>query len=166
MGRKNYGNSHIEFTGKKSVSKFLLCSQIIFMQRATEFYNWFCFHLHFHRLAQTVKLAVSLGLLMTYPLQMFVAVQIMWSPIEEKFGPLKYPIYSQLLFRALLVLATCKYFLKKHSMVRRVRSVLILIFFFSSFQIHWQRLSRLWTPSSLWLEHFVHLDWLWYSHQW
>lgn len=52
---------------------------------------------------------------MTYPLQMFVAVQIMWSPIEEKFGPLKYPIYSQLFFRALLVLATCKYLITNQS---------------------------------------------------
>lgn len=49
---------------------------------------------------------VCLGLLMTYPLQLFVAVQIMWSPIEEKFGPLKFPIISQLIFRTLLVLGT------------------------------------------------------------
>lgn len=57
-------------------------------------------------LAQTVKLMVCLGLLMTYPLQLFVAIQIMWSPIEEKFGPLKFPIYSQLIFRTLIVLGT------------------------------------------------------------
>ncbi|XP_055303517.1 proton-coupled amino acid transporter-like protein CG1139 [Sitodiplosis mosellana] len=57
-------------------------------------------------LAQTVKFMVSLGLLMTYPLQFFVAIQIMWPPIEEKFGPLKHPLTSQLFFRALLVLLT------------------------------------------------------------
>lgn len=63
------------------------------------------------RLAQTVKFMVSLGLLMTYPLQFFVAIQIMWSAIEEKHGPLRHPLYSQLIFRALLVLVTCKFVL-------------------------------------------------------
>lgn len=63
----------------------------------------------FYRLAQTVKLMVCIGLLMTYPLQFYVAVQIMWSAIEERHGPLRHPFYSQLIFRALLVLVTCKY---------------------------------------------------------
>ncbi|XP_031627301.1 proton-coupled amino acid transporter-like protein CG1139 [Contarinia nasturtii] len=57
-------------------------------------------------LAQTVKLMASIGLMFTYPLQFFVGIQIMWSSIEEKYGPLKHPLYSQLVFRALLVLFT------------------------------------------------------------
>lgn len=59
-------------------------------------------------LAQTVKMVVSFGLLLTYPLQFFVAIQIMWPAIEEKFGPLRYPLPTQLLFRILMVLMTCK----------------------------------------------------------
>lgn len=51
---------------------------------------------------------VSLGLLMSYPLQFFVAISIMWPAIEERRGPLKYPMTSQRLFRVLLVLFTCK----------------------------------------------------------
>lgn len=43
---------------------------------------------------------------MTYPLQFFVAIQIMWSGIEDKYGPLQHPICSQLLFRVFLVLVT------------------------------------------------------------
>lgn len=69
---------------------------------------WNIFIALLFRLAQTVKLMVSMGLLLTYPLQFFVAVHIMWSAIEEKFGPLKHSTYSQLLFRCLLVLVTCK----------------------------------------------------------
>lgn len=45
---------------------------------------------------------------MSYPLQFFVAISIMWPAIEERRGPLKYPMTSQRLFRVLLVLFTCK----------------------------------------------------------
>lgn len=66
------------------------------------------FH-YVNRLAQVIKLMVSVGILLSYPLQFFVGVQIMWSAIEERHGPLKHPYQTQLLFRAFLVLFTCKY---------------------------------------------------------
>lgn len=51
---------------------------------------------------------VSLGILLSYPLQFFIAVQIMFAAIEEKRGPLRYPLATNLLFRVFLVLLTCK----------------------------------------------------------
>lgn len=51
---------------------------------------------------------VSIGMLLTFPLQFFVAIQILWSWILEKSGPLKHQLALELLFRALMVIITCK----------------------------------------------------------
>lgn len=75
-------------------------------------------HLNFkfiNRFAHVVKFMVSTGMLLTFPLQFFVAIQIMWSWVLEKHGPLKHPLAMQLLFRTIMVLITCKHgLLKKH----------------------------------------------------
>lgn len=58
------------------------------------------------RLAQVVKITVSLGMWLTFPLQFFIAIQIIWPHIDQKFGPYKSPAY-ELMFRTFMVLLTC-----------------------------------------------------------
>ncbi|XP_019866091.1 proton-coupled amino acid transporter 1 isoform X2 [Aethina tumida] len=57
-------------------------------------------------LAQSVKVVIPLGILLTYSLQFYIAVDILWPPVLEKFGPVKYPVFAELSFRSLLVLLT------------------------------------------------------------
>lgn len=57
-------------------------------------------------LAQVVKITVSLGMWLTFPLQFFVPIQIMWPQINNRFGPFKNPLRYELLFRTLMVLIT------------------------------------------------------------
>lgn len=61
----------------------------------------------FDRLAQVVKITVSLGMWLTFPLQFFVPIQIIWPHIQQKFGPFKNPMKYELLFRSFMVLLTC-----------------------------------------------------------
>jgi proton-coupled amino acid transporter len=59
------------------------------------------------RLAQLVKLATALGVLLGYPLQFFVAIQIMFPTIRNNLKVVKdHPFIGELLFRSLLVLLT------------------------------------------------------------
>lgn len=60
------------------------------------------------QLAQSVKLLISLGVLLGYALQFFIAIQIMWPGIQEKFGPFSHPIIGEFAFRTFMVLVTCK----------------------------------------------------------
>lgn len=60
------------------------------------------------RLAQIVKITVSLGMWLTFPLQFFVPIQIIWPHIQQKFGPFKNPVKYELMFRTIMVLLTCK----------------------------------------------------------
>lgn len=55
---------------------------------------------------------VSIGMLLTFPLQFFVAIQIMWSAIQEKHGPLKNALPLELVFRTVMVLLTCMHFIR------------------------------------------------------
>ncbi|KAG4068669.1 hypothetical protein HA402_002360 [Bradysia odoriphaga] len=57
-------------------------------------------------LAQVVKVTVSLGMWLTFPLQFFVPIQIMWPQINQRFGPFKNPLRYELLFRTLMVMIT------------------------------------------------------------
>ncbi|GAB0096000.1 proton-coupled amino acid transporter 1 [Sergentomyia squamirostris] len=57
-------------------------------------------------LAQSVKLLISLGVLLGYALQFFIAIQIMWPGIQEKFGPFSRPLIGEFIFRILMVLLT------------------------------------------------------------
>lgn len=50
-----------------------------------------------------------MGILLTYALQFYIAVDIMFPNFEKLFGPFKYPVFAELSFRSLLVLVTCKY---------------------------------------------------------
>lgn len=61
-------------------------------------------------LAIVVKLTVSLGMALTFPLQFYVPIQIMWPFISQKFSFLKKPITVELIFRTLVVLIICKCF--------------------------------------------------------
>uniref|UniRef100_A0A7G3AHH4 ethanolamine kinase n=1 Tax=Lutzomyia longipalpis TaxID=7200 RepID=A0A7G3AHH4_LUTLO len=57
-------------------------------------------------LAQSVKLLISLGVLLGYALQFFIAIQIMWPGIQGKFGPRNYPLIGEFIFRTFMVLVT------------------------------------------------------------
>ncbi|XP_055606588.1 proton-coupled amino acid transporter-like protein CG1139 [Uranotaenia lowii] len=58
-------------------------------------------------LAQSVKVMVSLGILLGYALQFFVAIQIMLPWVSRKFDPHRAnPIRTELMFRAALVMVT------------------------------------------------------------
>ncbi|KAJ6637548.1 Proton-coupled amino acid transporter 4 [Pseudolycoriella hygida] len=57
-------------------------------------------------LAQVVKITVSLGMWLTFPLQFFVPIQIMWPKFQQKFGPFKHPTKYELIFRIFMVLLT------------------------------------------------------------
>ncbi|KAG5684507.1 hypothetical protein PVAND_013736 [Polypedilum vanderplanki] len=58
-------------------------------------------------LAQSVKLAIALGVLLGYAIQFFVAMQIMFPNIRQNFKfSDRNPIISELIFRTLMVLIT------------------------------------------------------------
>ncbi|KAJ6637549.1 Proton-coupled amino acid transporter-like protein [Pseudolycoriella hygida] len=57
-------------------------------------------------LAQVVKIAVGIGMCLTYPLQLFVAIQIMWPNVQQKFGPFQHSASYELLFRTFMVFVT------------------------------------------------------------
>lgn len=63
-------------------------------------------YLHF-RLAQCVKVAIALGVLLGYAIQFFVAIQIMFPSIKNSFKFARvHPFLSELVFRTLMVLVT------------------------------------------------------------
>jgi proton-coupled amino acid transporter len=61
---------------------------------------------HF-RLAQSVKLAIALGVLLGFAIQFFVAIQIMYPNVRRaiKFAD-RHPVFGELMFRTLMVLLT------------------------------------------------------------
>lgn len=63
-----------------------------------------------YRLAQTVKGVISAGILLTYALQFYIVIDIMWPSIHSTLGPFKFPILAECTFRSSLVLVTCKYY--------------------------------------------------------
>lgn len=66
---------------------------------------------HTHSLAQAVKLMVSAGVLLGYPLQFFVAIQIMWPSVKQICGIQGRALAGELGFRTCMVLVTRKYML-------------------------------------------------------
>ena len=58
--------------------------------------------------AIVVKLVVSLGMSLTFPLQFFVPIQIMWPYINSKTEIYKKPLTFELAFRTIMVLVICK----------------------------------------------------------
>ena len=59
-------------------------------------------------LAQAVQLTISVGVLFSYALQMYVPIQILWPQIQKRWGPFKYNSVTEIIFRSSLVLITCK----------------------------------------------------------
>ncbi|EDV91935.1 GH24318 [Drosophila grimshawi] len=57
-------------------------------------------------LAQAVKAMVSMGVLLGYPLQFFVAVQVMWPSAKQMCGIEGRSLSGELIFRSLLVIVT------------------------------------------------------------
>ncbi|CAG9855731.1 unnamed protein product [Phyllotreta striolata] len=57
-------------------------------------------------LYQSVKVIISLGILLTYCLQLYIAVGIIWPVIHDKLGEVKHPVFAELIFRTGLVLLT------------------------------------------------------------
>jgi proton-coupled amino acid transporter len=60
-------------------------------------------------LAQAVQLTISVGILFTYALQMYVPIEILWPHVQKRWGPFKYSSLTDIIFRSSLVLITCKY---------------------------------------------------------
>lgn len=59
------------------------------------------------RLAQCVKLAIALGVLLGYAIQFFVAIQIMFPTIKNSFKFVDHhPFFGELLFRTFMVVIT------------------------------------------------------------
>ncbi|XP_043678575.1 proton-coupled amino acid transporter 2-like isoform X2 [Vespula pensylvanica] len=57
-------------------------------------------------LPQCIKLAISLSILLTYALQFYVPIAIIWPGIVEQFGPFKWPVISEIVFRSALCFLT------------------------------------------------------------
>lgn len=57
-------------------------------------------------LPQCIKVAISLSILLTYALQFYVPVAIMWPGIVDQFGPFKWPVLSETLFRSGICIIT------------------------------------------------------------
>ncbi|XP_017784904.1 PREDICTED: proton-coupled amino acid transporter 1 [Nicrophorus vespilloides] len=57
-------------------------------------------------LGTAVRVIIPTAILLSYALQFYIAVDIMWPVVSGACGPLKHPIASELLFRAGLVLVT------------------------------------------------------------
>lgn len=62
----------------------------------------------FISLAQSVKLMVSMGVLLGYPLQFFVAIQVMWPSVKQMCNIQGRSLTGELVFRTLLVIVTRK----------------------------------------------------------
>ncbi|XP_031826594.1 proton-coupled amino acid transporter 2 isoform X4 [Nomia melanderi] len=57
-------------------------------------------------LPQCIKVAISLSILFTYALQFYVPVAIMWPAIAKQFGPFRWPVLAETVFRSVLCLLT------------------------------------------------------------
>ncbi|XP_011632277.1 proton-coupled amino acid transporter 2-like isoform X2 [Pogonomyrmex barbatus] len=57
-------------------------------------------------LPQCIKTAISLSILLTYALQFYVPIAIMWPGIVNKFGPFKWPVFTEIIFRSVMCLVT------------------------------------------------------------
>ncbi|XP_033221689.1 proton-coupled amino acid transporter 1 isoform X2 [Belonocnema kinseyi] len=51
-------------------------------------------------LPQCIKLAISLSILLTYALQFYVPVAIIWPQIVQQYGPFQYPVTAEIIFRS------------------------------------------------------------------
>ncbi|KAG7211445.1 hypothetical protein KM043_010729 [Ampulex compressa] len=57
-------------------------------------------------LPQCIKVAISLSILLTYALQFYVPIAIIWPGITEQFGPFKWPVIAEIVFRSAVCFVT------------------------------------------------------------
>ncbi|XP_076669235.1 proton-coupled amino acid transporter 2 isoform X3 [Andrena cerasifolii] len=57
-------------------------------------------------LPQCIMVAISLSILFTYALQFYVPVAIVWPGIVDQFGPFKWPVLAETVFRSALCFLT------------------------------------------------------------
>lgn len=57
-------------------------------------------------LPQCIKTAISLSILLTYALQFYVPIAIMWPGIVSRFGPFKWPVLGEIIFRSAMCFVT------------------------------------------------------------
>ncbi|KAF5299700.1 hypothetical protein FQA39_LY11495 [Lamprigera yunnana] len=57
-------------------------------------------------LAQAVKVIISTGILLTFALQFYIPIDIMFPSVRARFGPFSRPILVELIFRCILVVIT------------------------------------------------------------
>ncbi|XP_011690625.1 PREDICTED: proton-coupled amino acid transporter 2-like isoform X2 [Wasmannia auropunctata] len=57
-------------------------------------------------LPQCIKTAISLSILLSYALQFYVPIAIMWPGIVDKFGPFKWPVFAEIIFRSVMCFVT------------------------------------------------------------
>ena len=66
--------------------------------------------LSFFSLPQCIKVAISISILLTYALQFYVPIAIIWPQVVQNYGPFKYPVVGEIIFRTSVCFVTCKYF--------------------------------------------------------
>jgi hypothetical protein len=64
------------------------------------------------RLAQSVRIIIAVAILFTYALQMYVPRSILWSAVQNRWGPFKHNFLIETLLRSFLVVVTCKYIIQ------------------------------------------------------
>ncbi|XP_020290475.1 proton-coupled amino acid transporter 2-like isoform X2 [Pseudomyrmex gracilis] len=57
-------------------------------------------------LPQCIKIAISLSILLTYALQFYVPIAIMWPSIVRRFGPFRWPSIAEITFRSIMCFIT------------------------------------------------------------
>jgi hypothetical protein len=59
------------------------------------------------RLSQATKILISLGVMLTYALPMYVAFEIAYPRFYRKWGPFNHPTVIIYIYRTVAVLVTC-----------------------------------------------------------
>uniref|UniRef100_A0A1B6KF90 Amino acid transporter transmembrane domain-containing protein n=1 Tax=Graphocephala atropunctata TaxID=36148 RepID=A0A1B6KF90_9HEMI len=59
-----------------------------------------------YRLSQCVKIAIAVGMLLTYPIMFYVPNAVVWTAVVKRWGPFERPILYEYLVRILLSLVT------------------------------------------------------------
>lgn len=57
-------------------------------------------------LCQVIRVGVSIAILLSYPIQAYVPVEMIWPWIERRFRPLRNPVAAEIAFRSAIVLFT------------------------------------------------------------
>ncbi|XP_054275123.1 proton-coupled amino acid transporter-like protein CG1139 isoform X1 [Macrosteles quadrilineatus] len=61
---------------------------------------------HDNTLSQCVKIAIAIGILLTYPIMFYVPVALIWPAVVERWGPFDKPVRYEIILRILLCLLT------------------------------------------------------------